>query len=110
MSEIQMLHCFRNVARLFGVEFSWLAFSDGAKPAMPSANISGQHERGRAIRPTFEDVGTTCFLTNSVKVQTLNKLQNVVLISWIAETDAQPLRFRLTHFLIVAHYWKFAGQ
>ena len=77
---------------------------------MTSADVAGEHERGGAIGPAFEDVGAPCFLTNRVKVQTLNKLQDIVLISRVAQLYAEPLGFRLTHFLVIADDRKFAGQ
>src|ERR1041385_7887276 len=110
VSKIQVFHFYGNVMRLFRVEIAGFTFSNGAESAMTSADIAAEHERGSAIRPAFEDVRATGFLTNRVKVQTLNKLQHIVLISRVAQLYAEPLGFRLTHFLVIADDRKFAGQ
>jgi hypothetical protein len=77
---------------------------------MTSADVAGEHERRGAIGPAFEDVRAPCFLTNRVKIQTLNKLQDIVLISRVAQLYAEPLGLGLTHFLVIADDRKFAGQ
>ena len=77
---------------------------------MTSADVAGEHERRGAIGPAFEDVRAPCFLANRVKVQTLNKLQDIVLVSRVAQLYAEPFGFRLTHFLVIADDRKFAGQ
>ena len=105
-----MIDCFGNVLRLFGIEKSGLAFTDRTETAMPRANVAAEHERGRAIGPAFEDVWATRFLADGVQVQTFDQLQHLVLVSRVAETDAQPFGLGLTDLLIVTDYSEFAGQ
>ena len=69
---------------------------------MPGADVSAQHEGRRPVRPAFEDVWTTCFLTDGVQVQALNQFQNIVLIGGVAQPDFQPLGLGLSRFGRVA--------
>jgi hypothetical protein len=98
------------VTRLFSVERAWLSFPDRAKATVARANIAAEHEGGGTIRPAFEDVGAVRFLTNSMKVQTLDQLQDVILIRRIAQTNLQPLRLWQTRLWAVSYYSKFARQ
>jgi hypothetical protein len=105
-----MLDSFGNMSRLLDVEASWLPFANSTKAAVTCANVTPKHERCCAIRPAFEDVWTTGLLTDRVKVQALDQLQDVVLFGGITQTNTQPLGFGLTDSLIVTDYRKFAGQ
>lgn len=104
MGEIELAHRFRNVPRFFRVKRARLAFADRAEAAVARANVASEHERGRAIGPAFENVGTACFLANRVQIQPLNQLQHVVLIRRVAQTNLQPLRLWQTGLGIVTDY------
>src|SRR5258705_1454514 len=110
MGQVELLHGFGDVARLFCVERARFSFADGAKAAMPRANIAAEHEGCGAVRPAFENVWAACFLANRVEVQPLDQLQDVALVRRIAQTNLQPLRLWLTWPRIVADYCKFARQ
>ena len=110
VSEIQMIHSFRDVTRLFSIERARQAFTDRAEPAMTRADVAAQHERRGAIGPTLKNVGTTGFLADGVQVKSFNQLQHLVLRRWVAETNAQPLGLGFTDLLKVADYSEFAGQ
>jgi hypothetical protein len=97
-----MLHRFRDVPRLFRIERARRAFAYRAEATMTRANVAAKHERRRAIRPTFEDVWATRFLTDRVQVKTFNQLQYVILIGRIAQTNLQPVGFGLARFRSVA--------
>ncbi len=75
---------------------------------MPGANVAAQHKGCGPISPAFKDIRTLRFLTNSVQIQSLNQLQQVILIRRIAQTNSQPLWFWLTWFGIENS--KLAGQ
>ena len=105
-----MAHSFRDVPWFLRVEVSRFSFPDCTKPTMTRANIAAEHERGGAVRPAFENVRTTRFLTNRVQIESFDQLQHLVLIGWVAQADAEPFRLGLTDPLIVADYTKFAGQ
>jgi len=105
-----MVDSFRDVSRLFGIETAGLSFTDRTEAAMTRADVAAEHERRRAIRPTLKDVRTTSFLTNGVQVESFDQLQYLVLIRWIAQTDAQPFGFGLAYLLIVTDYTELAGQ
>jgi hypothetical protein len=45
-----------------------------------------------------------------VQVKSIDQLQHLVLVRWIAEADAEPFGFGLTYLLIVTDYTEFAGQ
>jgi hypothetical protein len=77
---------------------------------MTCADVAAEHERGGAIGPTLENVWAARFLADGVQIQTFDQLQHLVLISRIAETDAQPFWLGWTDLLIVADYSEFAGQ
>src|SRR5207237_5074087 len=108
VGEIQMTHCFGNVTRLLGIKLSGLAFADRAKPTMPRADLAAQHKGRSPISPALEDVWALRFLTNSVQVQALNQLQQMILVCRIAQSDPEPFRFRLTWFAV--QNLKFAAQ
>src|SRR5215213_1869852 len=110
MSQIQMVHSFGDVPWLFRIQRAGLPFAYSAKSAVTRADIAAKHERGGTIGPTLENVRTTRFLANCVQVETLDQLQYLVLVSRIAQTDAQPFGLGLTDLLIVADYSEFAGQ
>ena len=102
-----MAHGLCNMPRFRRIERLWLSFADGAESAMASADVSAQHECRRAIRPAFENVRALRFLTDCVEIQSLNQLQQTVLIRGVAETDPEPIRFLLTGFVENS---EFAGQ
>ena len=77
---------------------------------MPCADVAAEHERGCAIRPALKNVRTTSFLTNGMQVKSLDQLQHVVLIGWIAQPDLQPFRLRLTDFGIITDDAELARQ
>src|SRR5207245_4864770 len=103
-----MTNCCGDMAGLFCVKRAGGAFADSTEPTMPSANITAQHERRRAIRPAFEDVRTTRFLTDRMQIQALNQPEQVILIRRITQTNLQPFRFWLTRFGV--EDLKFADQ
>jgi len=104
VSKVQVTDSFSNVSRLFRIERAGLTFANRAKSTMARADVAAKHEGCGAIGPAFEDVGAPCFLTNRVKVQTLNKLQDVVLISRVAQLYAEPLGFGLLASLVLLPY------
>jgi hypothetical protein len=104
MSQVQVLDCFRNVPRLFAVERARFSFSDRAKAAVPRADIATQHESRRSIGPAFEDVRTTRFLADRMKIQALDQLQHLILVSRIAQTNLEPGGFGLAWLRGVADY------
>ena len=106
--EIQMPHCFRDVTRFFVVKLTRLALPHRAETTVPRADITAQHECGGAIRPTFKDVRTPGFLTDGMQVQTLDQLEQMVLVRRITQTNPQPFRLWLTWFLV--ENLKLAGQ
>ena len=110
MREVQVVHGFGDVSRLFRIETAGLSFTDRAEAAMTRADVAAEHERRSAIGPTFKNIGTTSFLTNGVQVESFDQLQHLVLVRWIAQPDAQPFGFGLTYFLVVVDYTEFAGQ
>ena len=75
---------------------------------MASADVAAQHERRRAIGPALKNVRALRFLADRVQIQTLDQLEQMILVRRIAELDAQPFRLRLARFLI--EYSKFAGH
>ena len=77
---------------------------------MACADVAAKHEGRCSIGPAFEDVGTARFLTDGMQIETLDQLQDLVLITRVAQADAQPFGFWLTDLLIVADYTEFAGQ
>src|SRR6266496_4428207 len=103
-----MPHCFGNVTRFFGIKRARRPLAYCAKSTMTRADIAAEHECRRAIRPALEDVRTFRFLANRVQVQTLNQVEQMVLIGWITQTNPEPLGFRLTWFGI--QNLKFAAQ
>ena len=103
-----MAHSLSNVPRFFRIERLRLSFTDSAESAMASANVSAQHKCRRAIRPAFENVRALRFLTDCVEIQSLNQLQQVVLIRGVAETNLEPIGFWLTRCGVENS--KFAGQ
>src|SRR5262245_5359591 len=105
-----MTHGFSNVSRFLRVETARLPFADSAKTAVARADVAAEHESRRAIRPALKDVWATRFLANRVEIETFNQLQDVVLVSRITQSNAEPLGFGLTYFLVVADYSEFAGQ
>ena len=93
--EIQMTHSLCDVAGLVGVERPRRAFTNRAEPAMARADIPAEHKGSSPVSPAFEDVRAPRFLTNRVQVQTLNQLQQMILVGRIAQTNAQPFGLRL---------------
>ena len=105
-----MTNRFGDVSRFFRIETAGLSFPDRAEAAMTRADVAAEHERRRSIGPTLENVWTTGFLTDGVQVESFDQLQHLVLVRWIAQTNAQPFGFGLTYLLIVTDYTEFAGQ
>src|SRR5437867_3297139 len=103
-----MTHSLSNVPRFFRIERLRLSFTDSAESAMASANVSAQHKCRRAIRPAFENVRALRFLTDCVEIQSLNQLQQMVLIRGVAKTNLEPIGFWLTRCGVENS--KFAGQ
>jgi hypothetical protein len=104
VSEIKMGHSFGDMSRLQRIQRSRRAFSDGAKPAMPRADITAQHKGCGPIRPALKNVRASSFLANCVQIQAFNQLQHMILVSRVAETDSEPFRFRLTDFGGITDY------
>src|SRR6185436_16225059 len=98
MRKIQMTNGLAHVSRFVRIQRAGSALAHCAEPAVPRANVSTQHERGGAIRPALEDVWAPRFLADRVQVQTLNQLQQMVLIRRIAKANPQPLRLWLAWF------------
>jgi hypothetical protein len=105
-----MVHSFGDVSRFFRIEAAGLSFADCAEAAMTRTDVAAEHERRGAIGPTFKNIWATSFLTNGVQVESFDQLQNLVLVRWVAQADAQPFGFGLTYLLVVADYTEFAGQ
>jgi hypothetical protein len=87
MGEVQMANGFCYVSRFVRIERARLPFANGTEPTVARADVAAEHESRSSIRPAFEDVWATGFLTNRVKVEALDQLQNVVLIGRIAKPD-----------------------
>jgi hypothetical protein len=87
VGQVELTHRFSDMPRFFRVERSRFSFADRTEAAVARANVAAEHEGSRAIRPAFENIGTACFLADSVQVQSLNQLQNVVLIGRIAQSN-----------------------
>ena len=103
-----MLHGFGDVTRFVGVERDGLAFPDRAESAVPRADVAPEHESRRAIGPAFKDIRATSFLADRVQVQTLNQLQQVILVGWISQANPQPFGLGLAGLGIKDV--EFAGQ
>ena len=103
-----MSHRFRDVLRFLTVEHDRRTLADRAEAAMASADVAAQHERRRAIGPALKNVRALRFLADRVQIQTLDQLEQMILVRRIAELDTQPFRLRLARFLI--EYSKFAGH
>jgi len=110
MGQIQVIHCFRDVPRLLWIEQTRLPFAHCAKTTVTRADVASEHEGGRAIAPTLENVWTTCFLADGVQIEPFDQLQHLILISRIAQADTQPFGLGLADLLVVADYTEFAGQ
>src|SRR2546423_13139300 len=108
MREIQMLHGFRYVTRLFWIQSVGRAFSNRTETAVTRADVPAEHEGCSPVSPALEDVWALRFLTNRVQVQTLNQLQQMILVRRIANADAEPIGFWLTWFRVQDS--KFARQ
>jgi hypothetical protein len=57
-----------DVPWLFRVQFTWFSLANSTEATMSRADVSTQHKSGRAVCPTFEDVGTARFLADRVEV------------------------------------------
>ena len=64
---------------------------------MACACVAAEHESGSPIRPALEDVWAARFLADSVKVQSFNKLQNMILIRRVAYANLEPFGLGLAH-------------
>src|SRR4051794_20368687 len=100
MREIQMTHRLRDVLRFLAVKYARSTLADRAEAAMPSADVAAQHEGRRAIGPALKNIRALRFLTDRVQIQTFDQLEQMILVRRIAQLDAQPIRLRLTRFLI----------
>src|SRR5437870_5503912 len=103
-----MPHCFGDVTRLIRIEPARRPLAYRAKPTMTGTDVAAQHKGRSPISPALEDVWTLRFLANRVQIQALNQVEQMVLIGWITEANAQPLGFRLTSFGV--QNLKFAAQ
>ena len=74
---------------------------------MPGADVAAQHKGRSPISPALENVGAPCFLTNRVQIQTIDQLEQMVLVRRITQTNPQPLRLWLTRLIKNV---EFAGQ
>jgi hypothetical protein len=90
------------------VKLSRLAFANRAKAAVARADVAAQHESGSAIRPALKNVRALRFLTNRVQVESLDQLEQMVLIRRVTQPNAQPFGLWLTRLLV--ENVKFAGQ
>jgi len=108
MREIEVPHGFGDVAWFSRVKLAWLTLANRAETTMPGADITTQHKSSRPVSPAFEDIGAPCFLANGVQIQALDQLEQVVLVSRIAQTNTQPLWLWLTRFVV--ENLEFAGQ
>src|SRR2546425_13271452 len=75
---------------------------------MPRADVAAEHKGCSPVGPALKNVWALRFLTNGVQVQSLDQLEQVVLVRRIAQANAQPIRFWLTRFRV--HNSKFARQ
>jgi hypothetical protein len=73
VGEIEVAHCFGNVAGFVRVEQTGSALAHRAKATMAGANIATQHECRRTIRPALKNVGATGFLTDCVQVKAFDQ-------------------------------------
>jgi hypothetical protein len=99
-----MGHSFGDMSGFERIQGSWRAFSHGAKPAMPRADISAQHKGCGPIRPALKNVWASRLLADGVQIQSFNQLKDMILISWVSETDFEPFRFRLTDLCGITDY------
>src|ERR1043165_3166316 len=97
-----MTHRLGNVTRLLWIQVARLPFTDGAKAAMPRADVAAQHKSRGAVRPALKNVWTARFLTDGVQIQPFDELQDLVLIGRVAEANPEPFGLGLTDALIVA--------
>src|SRR5215213_1352797 len=110
MGEIQMIYCFGDMPRLLRIQRARLAFAHCTEATVARADVAAKHESGGAIRPALENVWAARFLADGVQVESFDQLQHLVLVGWVAQTDAQPFGLGLTNLLIVTDYSEFAGQ
>jgi hypothetical protein len=68
MPQTELADRFAYVPGLVRIELGWLALTDRAKSAMPSANISQNHKCGGALAPALEYIRTSSFLTDGMQV------------------------------------------
>jgi hypothetical protein len=54
---------------------------------MTRADVAAEHERRGAVGPTLENVWATGFLADGVQVQAFDQLQDLVLVSRVAQAD-----------------------
>ncbi len=105
-----MSHSFRYVTWFLTVERAGLTLAHRTKAAVSRADITAEHECGRAVRPAFKDVRATRLLADRMKIQTFDQLQDIVLVGWIAQANPEPVRLRLAQFWLVANYSKVTRQ
>jgi hypothetical protein len=74
MRQIELGHCFGDVAGFGWVKLSWRSFSHGAKATVACADVPSQHESRRAIGPTLKNIRTAGLLTYGVQVQPFDEL------------------------------------
>jgi hypothetical protein len=75
---------------------------------MARANIATQHKCRRPVSPALENIRALRFLTNRVQVKSFNQLEQMILVSRIAQTDPEPFGLWLTWFGVKD--LEFAGQ
>ena len=65
--EAHLFRRFRHAARLIAIKFQRAPDFDGAKAAIPGANIAEYHKRRRLFRPAFPDIGTASAFAHSMQ-------------------------------------------
>src|SRR5712671_93416 len=75
---------------------SGLARRYGAKSARSRANVAENHERRRAMFPTFTHVRAARTLAHRIKAQRAHDALQILIIRPIEKFDAQPVRARMS--------------
>lgn len=70
---------------------------------MSRADVASQHESRSPIGPAFENIWAAGFLTNCVKIQAFDQLEDVVLVRRITQTNFEPFGLGLAWFRRVAY-------
>src|SRR2546422_2339577 len=85
-----MLHRLRHVVRLLRVDEPRATRGDGAEAAAARADVSQDHEGGRAIAPAFVDVGAAGFLADGVQLQPFDHAAHHAIAGPGIETHFEP--------------------